>query len=245
GISGLDGTTGSYTLQFILNAALDDGSHGTQATAQDLGPAFVSGRAALLGSVNRDQHWFSVSLAAGQSSTFALNGPAHVALVNSTGTILATGRAGPNGSEIISDFIAPGAGTFYALVGGTGSGQYTLLVTRNATLDSDPNTSFDTAQELVASATGAQQYVFGNVGNTGISSPHVLYFTDGGPITPDPYLDALTSLGITPTVVAGSTGDPTAPYAAFVTQLQVGGWDLVIFQQRFWASGDFPSFSWT
>src|SRR5262249_12151219 len=130
---------------------------------------------------------------------------------------------------------------YFVRITGQAGVDYSLVVTRDAEFDTEPNGDLAHSQDITGTI-GALGHVAGGGSTVGA---HVLYFTDGGPITSDPYLVALANLGITPTVVAGSTADPTAPYANFVTQLQVGGWDLVIFQQRFWASGDFPSFSWT
>jgi hypothetical protein len=69
---------------------------------------------------------------------------------------------------------------------------------------------------------------------SGVSSPHVLYFSDVSPGGPDIYLQVLSSLGITPTVVPQSSTSAPDTYPQFATQLQTGTWDLVIFQQRFW-----------
>jgi hypothetical protein len=71
----------------------------------------------------------------------------------------------------------------------------------------------------------------------------VLYFLDVGPGGADPYLQALSNLGITPTVVPQSSTTAPDTYPQFVTQLNAGGWDLVIFQQRFWSDGGI-GFGW-
>jgi hypothetical protein len=245
--------TGSFTVQIILDAAVESASYGgpsdsTPATAQDMDPAFLEGRSAVVGSVNHDQHWFRFTLNAGENSTLALNGAAHLNLVDSAGNVLATGRTGTgNLGEVISDFIAPATDTYYVMVTGTAAGATSLLVTRNGDFDTEPNFTQDTAQEILSAPAGLTQYVFGSVGAMGVSggSAHVLYFDDVAPSGTDPYMTAFASLGITPTVVPQATiSDPTMAYSAFVTDLQAGGWDLVVFQQRYWSSGDFPSFSW-
>jgi hypothetical protein len=251
-VGGTNGTTGNYTLQVVLNAVLAQPGSNSQGSAQDLGSAFLpvaagSGRAAVVGTLNRDQLWFQYTLAAGQNSTLAVNGPAHVALVGPDGNVLATSHTSSLG-DVISDFIAPASGIYYAVVGATGTGNFSLVVTRNGDLDTEPNTTLATAQDILSAGPGGTQYVFGNVGATGVAgaSAHVLYFTDVAPSGTDPYMTAFAALGITPTVVPqASMTDPSAAYAAFATDLQAGGWDLVVFQQRFWSTGDFPSFSWT
>src|SRR5262249_54743860 len=71
------GTTGSYTVQALLNAALEaeanDGSaNSTLGTAQDLGPSFLTlqtpqvsaGRGAVVGQFRGDDDFYSFSLAA-------------------------------------------------------------------------------------------------------------------------------------------------------------------------------------
>jgi hypothetical protein len=246
-LGGTNGTSGAYSVQVVLNAVLDDLSNGSQNTAQDLDSAFLSGRAAVVGMAHSDQQWYQFSLAAGQSSTLVLSGPAHVALVNAAGNILATSHTAGNVRDIISDFIAPATGTYYAVVGGTGTGAYNLVVTRNGEFDTEPNSTPATAQDVLSAGPGGTQYVFGNVGQTGVSggSAHVLYFNDVAQSGSDPYLTAFAALGITPTIVPQATiSDPSTAYAAFTADLQAGGWDLVVFQQRYWSSGDFPSFSW-
>jgi hypothetical protein len=73
----------------------------------------------------------------------------------------------------------------------------------------------------------------------------VLKYNDVPQSGADPYLAAFTALGITPTVVPpGTISDASAAYATFTTDLQAGGWDLVVFQQRYFPSGDYPSYSW-
>ena len=87
-----------------------------------------------------------------------------VTLQNSSGTTLATGVAGAsNYNAIISNIAAPAAGTYYVEVTGSATATYSLVVTRDATLDTEPHSSAATAQNL----TGAQG-VLGEVGQRAI-----------------------------------------------------------------------------
>src|SRR5262249_43514497 len=114
-VGGANDTTGPYTVLVILNAAVEDESHGgpandTPASAQDLEPTFlrlpgadVDGgpeRGAVLGQVGTptDQDFYGFTLQAGESATLALSalhgGSAQVELQSADGTRLALGRAG-------------------------------------------------------------------------------------------------------------------------------------------------------
>ena len=81
-------------------------------------------------------------------------GTIHVSLENASGTVLAAGTAGAaNLSEAISNFSVPAAGTYYAHltafqsnVNVTQPVSYSLVVTRNASFDAEPNDSLATAQ---------------------------------------------------------------------------------------------------
>ncbi len=99
--------------------------------------------------------YYAFSLAAGQPTTLAVAGqksPAvAVTLENSAGTVLATGASpgsGSNVSSAINNFVAPAAGTYYAVVTGPSGATYGLVVTRGADFDTEVNGSFATAQNI-------------------------------------------------------------------------------------------------
>jgi hypothetical protein len=241
-VGGASGTLGAYTVQVYLNAGLEAEDHGgpssqTSATAQNLEPLFAplpgasaSQQAAVIADngVNAPgTDYYSLNLSAGQSATVALSqltgGGLHLQLKNAAGTTMAQDRTGPtNVSEIISNFVAPSAGTYYIVVTGSQPATYDLVVTRGADFNTKPDSSFlpNPAQYLVPTA-GGEAVVLGNVGGTGtgsLASAKVLYYVDS--THSNPFATALTALGITPTV-AGS-------YFDFETKLAAGGWDLAI-----------------
>jgi streptogramin lyase len=107
---------------------------------------------------------YSFSLGAGQSTTIAYNqlsgtGTATVTLEDGLGNVLATATTGPtNFSQVISNFVAGSAGTYYIDVHGNNI-NYSLTVTRDAAFDTEPNNSQATAQPL-PNAGGALGAVF-------------------------------------------------------------------------------------
>jgi ELWxxDGT repeat protein len=137
------GTTGGYTLQLILNAAVEGESHAGSAndtfdTAQSLDAAFLAlgdtgRRAAVLGALSEStesEDYYRFNLSAGQSASMALT-----ALDEASVTLelfapnrerLALGRTA--GGNRIDDFVATASGTYFLRIGGTRSG-YALLVT--------------------------------------------------------------------------------------------------------------------
>ncbi|MDB5357482.1 MAG: hypothetical protein JWN24_3935, partial [Phycisphaerales bacterium] len=102
---------------------------------------------------NTDGDYFSLTLAAGQSLTVAATalaaGNLNLTLVDAGGNVLATGAAGAtNVSQLISDYLAPAAGTYYVRVGGDAGLSYTIVATRGADFDSEPNNTLASAQSI-------------------------------------------------------------------------------------------------
>ncbi len=114
--------------------------------------------------------YYSLNLNAGDTATFALTGPAiggTVTLENSSGTVLAQSRTGAtNFGQLINGFVAPATGTYFVRVSGEG-GEYTLVATRNADFNTEPNNTFlaTPAQALVRTAEGHR--AIGHVGGAG------------------------------------------------------------------------------
>jgi hypothetical protein len=101
---------------------------------------------------------YAFSLAAGQTTTLAAVGQksatVSVALENAQGATLASGTSPGSGASvnsIIDNFVAPSAGTYYAVVTGTTGSAYTLVVTRDADFGDQANGSFSTAENLGSS----------------------------------------------------------------------------------------------
>ena len=69
-------------------------------------------------------------------------------LCDATGLVLAHAAVTADLSQAIQHFTVPQAGTYYARVTSQAAGPYQLVVTRNATLDIEPNDTLATAQPL-------------------------------------------------------------------------------------------------
>src|SRR5262249_25613266 len=156
-VGGVGVTTGSYTVQIILNAAEENERHpgqptnNTAATAQNIDPSFLSlggaaSRGAVLGAASStaDLDFYSLTLAAGDTLTVALKGLSttnvNVQLRDSSGvTVLANGVSGPtNLDRVLTDFAVTSSGTYYLVVSSpTAGATYNLVVARNADFDSE------------------------------------------------------------------------------------------------------------
>ncbi len=154
-------------------------------------PIFTDGRGyddIAIGSVVRSQDFYSFSLKAGESVTLAMMGTAGLDLQNAAGTTLATAAAGPtNVNKVITDFVAPATGTYYARFStpaGLSSSTfapsaYTLVVTRNAAFDAEANSTIGTAQPLVSPQVAGRQWVQGALTREGYTAAAVPFgFTD-------------------------------------------------------------------
>jgi hypothetical protein len=124
--------------------------------------------------------YYSFTLRAGESATLALTnlspGNLSLSLENAAGATVATGgTSATNVNSVISDFVAPAAGTYYARVVGTNVNgtNYSLVVTRNAEFNTEGNDSLATAQSLVSTQVAGQQWALGNVtGNVNLLDLH-------------------------------------------------------------------------
>jgi len=175
-VSGAGGTTGAYTVQAILNAAVENEEHfgatdDTVATAQDLGGSFISlggsaSRGAVVGKLPSasGNDYYSFTAAAGDAVTLAVarqggTGGETIALVDAASNVLATGVTGAvNVDQSISNFVFATGGTYYVRVSGSGSAVYDLLVNRNAAFDLENNNTLATAGDL-GSSTAVNGYV--------------------------------------------------------------------------------------
>lgn len=176
-VSGATNSTGNFTVQVTLNAALDLAAHGgpennTLATAQDISVSSfpltaTADRMAVVGHFEGTDDFYSFSLQAGQFSTIALSlaSSASVALQLEDGNdVLASGVSGTqNVSLIIHNFVAPAAATYFARLTGTGQSDYSLIVTRSADFEQEPDDQAH-AQSLVGN-----HQVLGDIGNGGSS----------------------------------------------------------------------------
>ncbi|MHC4201939.1 MAG: pre-peptidase C-terminal domain-containing protein, partial [Planctomycetota bacterium] len=111
------------------------------------------------------EDWYEFTLTPGQSVTLALTaltgGPVDLELRDGGGALVTAGFGGAsNVDRVIENFVSTGGGTYYARVMGNDS-DYTLVVTRNATFDVEPNDVVTSAQEI-----GPGDVALGEVGST-------------------------------------------------------------------------------
>jgi len=113
-----------------------------------------------------DTRFYSFTLGAQELATVGLKNLTGsgdtITIQNSSGTTLATGVAGAaNLDQVINNFVAPTAGTYYVVVSGSTQATYDLVVTRDATFDQKNNATFATAQNITTT-TGAVGALGGN-----------------------------------------------------------------------------------
>lgn len=133
--------TGTYYLQ-VQSAA------GVGTYHADVYLSAVAPPPALLGA-----DYYSFSLAAGTTVSLAVKGLTagglNLELLGTGGATLAVGNAGAtNVDRVISNFSVTTSGTYYARVSGAFGADYSLVVTRNASFDTEANNSLAAAQDL-------------------------------------------------------------------------------------------------
>ena len=143
--------TGALTLGGTSTLTLD--LTGLGATGTATGVVLFGGRTGYLPvfsqvAVVNNPNNYSVQLIynAGSIDVVVLPGGS-VAAGGSSG-LLALGTVSANVSEVISNFRAPTTGTYYVAVSGAASTGYSLVITRNAAFDTEPNDSFALAQNI-------------------------------------------------------------------------------------------------
>ncbi len=125
--------------------------------------------------------------------------------------------------EAIDNFVASTSGWYYAEVNGNPGTNYSLVVTRGADFDHAPNQSIAQAQPLQGGPVALGFAGTTNVLESGGASAHVLLYVDYEFAT-DTFAEALTNLGITPTVATS--------YSDFESELSSGSWDLVVLMDQ-------------
>jgi hypothetical protein len=151
---------------------------------------------------------YSFALSAGQSATVALTAlagsGAHLDILDGTGMVLATGVAGAtNLDAAISNFLAPTSGTYYARITGASTEVYSLVVTRSAAFDTEPNDSFASAQDISGPRAA--------LGDINVLGPQTLTF-DELPFQP---VDGLHFKGVTFDFKVGGVDSTAASYGSF------------------------------
>jgi hypothetical protein len=156
-VSALGGTQGTYNIQVTLDAAL--GTNATSlAAAQNLNNSFAnvggaSSRGAVEGIRQIVPDYYAFSLSVGDSVALGLKSlggsSLTVTLEDRNGAILASGVGGAASfDQLIADYMAPAAGTYYAVVNGASGTSYNLVVARNTALDTRTNGTFGSAQDV-------------------------------------------------------------------------------------------------
>ena len=110
--------------------------------------------------------YYSFTASAGETDTLVVaaqfTANLNLDLLNASGTVLASGTAGStNLTAAISQFAFAAAGTYYLRVSGDANVPYSVVVTRNAAFDTEPNDTFATAQGLDPASSGALGYIVG------------------------------------------------------------------------------------
>ncbi|MDP2105161.1 MAG: ThuA domain-containing protein, partial [Desulfobulbaceae bacterium] len=228
--------TGDYQAVYWLNAVVETESYGGP-TNDDITSALTlsasslalpngADRLAVVGKAdNTTPDYYSFTLSAGQQATLALSPSAPEAaqdsvtleLRNSADELIsiADGTAS-NATQSIRNFVAPTDGTYYARISGQTGVEYTLLVTRNADFDLDPNGQISNAQPISATHT-----VLGNIGSTteaGFSGAtiKVAVYNNGGSIASIiSQLNDDTYFDFTATSVSGAGLDTVAELNAY------------------------------
>jgi subtilisin family serine protease/methionine-rich copper-binding protein CopC len=224
-VAGVGSSTGMYTLQAVLNAAVEAESHNgatnnTLPTAQNIDSSFIdllagAQRGAVIGTAISEDDYYSFTLAAGQSSTIVLSATASGALelYNASGVLLTRGEGAV---QAIRDFRAPATGLYYAKVRGT---DYTLLVTRDASFDLEPNNTPAQAAPLAPSGVG-----FGYIERT-ISG-----------VEPDNYAVGTVLTNIVPGVTLSAQGSTSAVTSQTTTYRSTGTRVFAYGTNTAWAS---------
>jgi len=88
--------------------------------------------------------YYRFDLESGQAATIGLeslmDGAVNVELLDAAGTVLAVGtRDATSPDAVIADYVATAAGTYFVRVTGDRGAEYSLVVTREATFDAEPN----------------------------------------------------------------------------------------------------------
>lgn len=177
-----------------------------------------------------EDDYYSFSMTAGQAATVTTtagsSASATIELYNAAGVLLAKSAAGAsNVSQVINEFRAPSAGTYYVKV--SAKGAYTLLVAKDATFEQEPNDTPATAQRLVnGTAAGAVSV------NSTVT------------VEPDNYAPGTVLTNIVPGITLTSPGDgatvtsQTSSYVSTGTRVFAHGTDTEWYSSYYWLRAD-------
>lgn len=220
-VSGAGGT-GAYTLQVLLNAAVETEAWSGAANdawdaAQDIDGSAISlqgaaERLAVLGN-SGDDDFYAFAVAAGQYAELVLTDQSggsdlQLELRDPQGQLLSIGAGSNNAASAIRGFVAPAAGAYLARVVGATERSYALVVTRGAAFDLEPNNGYAPFAEDITLA----GQVLGHTGRAG----------GGGDLSQ-----------IEAAYVRSTTGRPwgsSTPEAAMNAVFGAGNWDDLRFE---------------
>ncbi len=89
--------------------------------------------------------------------------PITIELQDAAGNPVALGVPSGSLDQVIDDFVVTTSGKYYVKVSGKGA-DYSLVVTRNADFDVEPNNDFDSAQDVLSTEGSTGQWLLGFVG---------------------------------------------------------------------------------
>ncbi len=110
--------------------------------------------------------FYSFTAAAGETDTLVVaaqfTANLNLDLLNASGSVIASATTGPtNLTAAISQSTFPAAGTYYLRVSGDANVPYSVVVTRSAAFDLEPNDTFAAPQSLAPTTGGVLGYVVG------------------------------------------------------------------------------------
>ena len=170
-VGGAADSIGSYTVGLILNAAIETESHDgpandDAASAEDLDGSFLAlgglaQRGAVLGTLDASEDWYHFTLQDGESTTLALKAlsaaDVTLELYDSSQNLLSMGVAADNANQVINNFVDTttegSPDTYLARINGTSATDYSLVVTRNADFDTEPNEGAAPPQDFAPAQT--------------------------------------------------------------------------------------------
>ncbi len=113
-----------------------------------------TGRSTLIAEMPPTVDYYTIQLDAGQSATLGVSSLADISglvlqIRDASDNVLAESAGGTGSFDaVISDFVAESTGTYYAVISSASPGDYSLIVTRNAAFETEPNDAITTVQDL-------------------------------------------------------------------------------------------------
>ncbi|MEZ6125032.1 MAG: peptidoglycan DD-metalloendopeptidase family protein [Planctomycetaceae bacterium] len=160
-VRGQSGSTGLFNLRVLLNSVFEVEQVGGPANdstsaAESLNPGLINltggpeMQTAVAGiAQTATPDVYRIDLQTGDLLTLASVGDVTLSLLSPAAALIARGITAGNVSQLVSSFVAPSAGTYYArIIGATEDAIYQLLATVNANFDQENNSSLDLARDI-------------------------------------------------------------------------------------------------